>query len=121
MSLNFNDLHKLLESKNVMNRAYPLKAAATDDCKSIGIFDQSGNYFINITRPIFEEKKGKDVPHWLRRQIAKVNINTPLKPDWIIETVPCGNLMISFYFELYFVFKIINYYISYCERDYKTV
>lgn len=85
VSINFDSLQGFLKTNGVEERSFALRAAATDLCSSPTI---------KIQRPLYEEqgmKEGKDVPHWLRRQIGGIlpPDKTGAKPDWTLEEVKC--------------------------------
>ena len=109
VSVNFAALEKFLKDNKVEQRSFALnvsvdisiyyhnpfcvtinvllKAAATDICKSPTI---------KIQRPLYEEKgraEGKEVPHWLRRQIGGIlpDGKTEARAEWILEDVKCVN------------------------------
>ena len=85
VSINYAALERFLAEKKVSERSFPLKAAATDLCSTPTI---------KIQRPLYEEKgakEGKEVPHWLRRQIGGIlpEGKTTARSEWVIEEVKC--------------------------------
>ena len=78
VSINFASLQEFLKTNNVVDRTFALRAAATDIC---------ANPTIKIERPLYEEKgksEGKEVPHWLRRQIGGIlkEGKAAARPEW---------------------------------------
>lgn len=78
MANNHADLTKLFETHNVTNRSTAIKGAATAECSSP---------FLEVTRPLFEEKD-PTLAHWMRRQIGGVvQKGTKAQGGWTIDTV----------------------------------
>jgi hypothetical protein len=86
VSINYAELQKFLNQNRVTDRSFALRAAATDLCSTPTI---------KIERPLYEEqgiKDGKEVPHWLRRQIGGIlpQGKNNARRDWTLEEVQCG-------------------------------
>lgn len=81
MAFNVRDLVNFLADKNVLDRSFVLRAAATSECKAPTIV---------LERPMWEEKAlatNKTIAHWMRRQIGSVLPENREKPrqGWYVN------------------------------------